>query len=83
MFGPINDPIADDDEEGEEGRLLTKIHQIRERNPWIVDRKKQATLKKLGALACEVCDFNFSETYGVYGEGYIECHLGTQNPSLK
>ncbi|NRA52977.1 MAG: HNH endonuclease [Gammaproteobacteria bacterium] len=25
-------------------------------------------------LACEVCDFNFTKTYGIRGKDYIECH---------
>ena len=25
-------------------------------------------------LACEVCDFNFTKTYGIRSKDYIECH---------
>jgi 5-methylcytosine-specific restriction protein A len=73
-IGPIREPTNDDEEEGEEGGLLTRVHRIRETNPWIVERKKESILKRLGALACEACGFDFSEAYGVYGEGFIECH---------
>ena len=72
--GPIGEPENDDEEEGEEGKLLTRIHRVRERSSTLVERKKESVLKRLGALACEVCDFDFSEAYGTYGEGFIECH---------
>jgi 5-methylcytosine-specific restriction protein A len=25
-------------------------------------------------LACEACGFDFAQTYGECGEGYVECH---------
>ncbi len=31
-------------------------------------------LKETGSLKCEVCNFDFYETYGKHGESYIECH---------
>jgi 5-methylcytosine-specific restriction protein A len=74
-IGPIREPDNDDEEEGEEGGLLTRVHRIRERSPWIIERKKESVLKRSGALTCEVCDFDFSEAYGACGEGFIECHL--------
>ena len=63
-----------DSYEGQEGRLLTRVHQFRERNRGLVDRKKQAALKQGKALVCEVCDFDFGATYGERGQGFIECH---------
>ncbi len=63
-----------DNYEGQEGRLLTRVHQFRERNRKLVARKKQAVLKKGEALVCEVCDFDFGVAYGERGQGFIECH---------
>lgn len=57
-----------------EGRIITITHQIPERNRSLVKKKKDSVLKKKGKLACEVCEFEFSEKYGDRGAGYIECH---------
>lgn len=64
----------DDTTEGEEGRVLTRVHRARERNRAIVDRKKRAVLQKEGVLRCEACCFDFEATYGERGRGFIECH---------
>ncbi|MFT4682382.1 MAG: 5-methylcytosine-specific restriction protein A [Flavobacteriales bacterium] len=61
-------------EDAEEGRLLTKVHQVRERNKRIVKDKKKSTITKFGTLKCEVCEFDFRETYGELGDGFAECH---------
>ncbi|WP_367115524.1 HNH endonuclease [Chitinophaga sp. CB10] len=50
------------------------MHKAYERDKKIVEAKKKEVLKKLGTLTCEVCDFNFKNTYGDWGDGYIECH---------
>jgi 5-methylcytosine-specific restriction protein A len=65
-----------DSEEAEapEGRLMTRIHQVRERNSALVQKKKQDVLKRTGRLACEVCEFDFQQTYGEHGNGFAECH---------
>ena len=57
-----------------EGRLLARTHIMRELNPTLVRRKKDAVLEKNGYLACEACDFNFNKIYGDRGHGFIECH---------
>lgn len=62
------------DEDATEGRILTRVHQSRERNRKLVQRKKTSTLEKQGRLACEACEFDFSKVYGERGEGFIECH---------
>ncbi len=49
-------------------------HSARERSRKLVTLKKEAALAATGALACEVCRFDFSDTYGKRGEGFIECH---------
>lgn len=63
-----------DEEEAEEGRVLTKVHRQRERSASIVAKKKAKVLKETGSLVCEVCGFNFAATYGALGEGFAECH---------
>ncbi len=57
-----------------EGRLIARTHFARERN-----RKRR--LEKIvqhrthhGRLDCQTCGFDFEQTYGEHGEGYIECH---------
>ena len=36
---------VDDDYEGREGKLLTRVHKYRERDPKIVKKKKEQVLK--------------------------------------
>ncbi len=67
----IDDP---DFTEAEEGRLLTRVHRRRERNRKLVQQKKKSFLKKHGRVFCEACGFDFEETYGKRGSGFIECH---------
>lgn len=57
-----------------EGEVLFRLHQYRERNQTLVDKKKKAHLKKHGNLACELCGFDFEKVYGEIGKGFIECH---------
>lgn len=64
----------EDDEEFEEGRILTKLHKYRERNQKLIKKKKDKILKETGKLVCEVCNFDFEEKYGELGKDYIECH---------
>lgn len=71
---PSVEVMGDDEEEGEEGQILTRTHRYRERNTKLVKRKKEKVQKERGTLACEVCGFDFSGTYGERGEGFIECH---------
>lgn len=71
---PPSEIISNEEEEGEEGQILTRTHRYRERNTRIVKRKKERVLKEQGTLACEVCNFDFSKVYGDHGEGFIECH---------
>ena len=71
---PPKDIISDDEEEGEEGQILTRTHRYRERDTKLVKRKKERVLKEQGTLACEVCGFDFVNVYGDQGKGFIECH---------
>jgi 5-methylcytosine-specific restriction enzyme A len=69
---------AEDDEEdvvdAEEGRVLTRLHRKRERSVKLRKAKKKAVEKETGRLACEACEMDFSERYGVRAKGFIECH---------
>lgn len=66
---------VDNEEENEfpEGKVLYRLHKSRERNRKLIKKTKDKALKK-GNLKCAVCKFDFHETYGELGEGYIECH---------
>ncbi len=64
----------EDEDEFEEGRLLTKLHKIRERSPAISRKKKTEVLRKTGKLECEACGFDFHKFYGDIGLGVAECH---------
>ena len=69
-------PVSNLDEEEEfpEGRILTRLHRERERNPRLVTNTTRAALSKHGRLFCRACGFDFREPYGDLGEGFIECH---------
>jgi 5-methylcytosine-specific restriction enzyme A len=73
-FIPPKEVVSDDEEEGEEGQILTRTHRYRERNSKIAKRKKERVLNENGILSCEVCGFDFKSKYGDRGEGFIECH---------
>jgi 5-methylcytosine-specific restriction protein A len=57
-----------------EGRYLLRLHAYRERNPALRRKKINSVLADGGSLACQVCEFDFAQTYGERGQGYIECH---------
>lgn len=59
---------------GTEGTARLVTHLCRERNRAIVEAKKATILKVKGHLCCEVCNFDFSATYGALGEGFCEVH---------
>ncbi|MGW2387251.1 HNH endonuclease [Streptomyces sp. NPDC001658] len=68
------DEIDDTGATAIEGRLLVRRALARERNPKLRLRKIQQIRGRGGPLRCEVCDFDFADTYGDLGEGYIEVH---------
>lgn len=74
--GPLDtgelDPV--DDPGATEGRVVLARHYRRERDPALRRRKIEAVLRAHGGLACEVCGFDFGNTYGEHGDGYIEVH---------
>lgn len=60
--------------EADEGRVLTRIHRIRERSRALVELCKKAALKKHGRLVCEACGFDFAIKYGDIATGIIDVH---------
>ena len=68
------DQGTDLEDEAEEGRLLTRLHTVRERDREIIRRRKEQALKASGKLVCEACGFDFGKRYGERGHGFIECH---------
>ena len=62
------------DQEASEGRILTRLHRVRERSGSLARRKKQQVLDESGALLCEACGFDFASFYGDRGSGFAECH---------
>lgn len=69
-------PDEEDDEvlSVKEGRVIYKLHKLRERNSKINRKKKNRYLERYGRLDCEVCGFDFFKTYGELGKGFIEAH---------
>ncbi len=57
-----------------EGKVSYRYHRTLERDRKIVAIKKASALRSLGKLACEGCGFDFAETYGPRGHGFIEAH---------
>lgn len=72
---PDENYVSDlDDEEFPEGKKLTLLHKLNERNSRAAKMKKSQVLKETGKLICEACQFDFVEIYGVLGSGFAECH---------
>jgi predicted HNH restriction endonuclease/predicted RNA-binding protein with PUA-like domain len=67
-------PSDDEGMEAPEGRVLTRLHRVRERNRKLVEQRKARAFREYGALTCEACDFNFEKRYGERGQGFIEAH---------
>lgn len=64
----------DEDYSVKEGKVIYKLHKLRERDRKINSKKKAEYFKKHRRLDCEVCGFDFHEAYGDLGEGFIEAH---------
>ena len=60
--------------EAPEGKVLTRLHRVRERSRGLVERKKKQALAKHGKLECEACGFDFQKRYGNAGIGIIDIH---------
>lgn len=75
---------ADEDDEGsEEGRILTRVHKMRERDSGLARKKKQKVLSLTGRLQCEACSFDFALVFGELGNGFAECHHSRPISTLK
>ncbi|MGJ0486141.1 MAG: HNH endonuclease [Methylomicrobium sp.] len=74
---------AEEDFEAEEGRILTTLHRRRERQPTLIKKKKEQVKQQTGRLRCEVCAFDFAVQYGIFGEGFAECHHGRPVSSME
>ena len=66
--------IAEGITEATEGRVLTRLHAIKERSRELVETKKQQAMNRFGRIECEACMFNFEKQYGQVGKGFMECH---------
>ena len=76
----IDDLVEDSLESSsvKEGKVLLKWHVYRERKSSSLARKlKTHRLKQFGKLECEACGFDFHETYGELGKGFMEAHHKT------
>jgi 5-methylcytosine-specific restriction protein A len=60
--------------EAPEGRQLTRLHRIRERDGALRKSKVKSVLKASGRLNCEGCGFNFRDRFGDHAGDYIEVH---------
>ena len=67
-------PISDDEEEGNEGQILSRVHRYRERDRTLVAKKKAKFLQEQTRLVCQGCGFSFEKQYGSRGKNFIECH---------
>lgn len=66
--------IAVDERTFVEGGLVMRTHLQRERNQAVVALAKSTFKSKHGRLFCEVCGFDFEETFGELGADFIEAH---------
>jgi 5-methylcytosine-specific restriction protein A len=73
-FAPLTQPVAEEDEGAEEGRLLVRRHVAYERDRALRQRKLDQVCHEGRPIACEVCGFDFAQVYGERGWGFIECH---------
>lgn len=70
----IQDEEDDEIQSVREGRVIYKLHKLRERDSKINKKKKSNYLKQNKKLDCEICGFDFYEVYGDLGKGFIEAH---------
>lgn len=65
---------VEDNENFPEGKEKERLHKYKERNPAVIKAAKERFKHEHGKLYCEVCGFDFEETYGEIGTDYIEGH---------
>jgi len=76
--------IDPNDIEFKEGSEKLRIHLIKERNRYLVDRAKEYWNEvSHGNTICAICSFSFLKAYGEIGKGYIEAHHIKPISSLK
>ncbi len=76
-WAALNPTVYEEDEEQiktKEGRIILRIHKVRERDPKIKNKAIEVFIKLNGSIFCEVCKFSFEEKYGTLGKGFIEVH---------
>ena len=77
-LGSTDTTIAGDDEEGiaeaPEGKVFTRVHRVRERDPRLVKECKRRALKEHGRIFCAACTFDFGRKYGDDVGHIIDCH---------
>ena len=61
----------EDEQTATEGRVLTRLHRTRERDPKIAKRKKDKVLRETGKLACETCGVDAVQKYGEIADGVM------------
>jgi len=66
--------MPEDEEEGNEGQVLSRVHRYRERDKSLVKKKKGRFLSEHQRLFCQGCGFDFENKYGSRGKDFIECH---------
>jgi len=66
-----------------EGRLVARLHFIRERDRSLIITKKRQALTAGARLVCEVCNFDFEDFYGSIGADFCEVHHLKPLHSLK
>lgn len=57
-----------------EGKLIVKLHKIRERDGNIKKEAIAHAKKLFGEITCVICGFNFEKRYGERGKDFIEAH---------
>ena len=65
---------ADDETGYPEGRRMFQLHRRSERDGKLPKKAKKRRMDTTGRLECDVCSFDFWETYGQLGKGFIEAH---------
>jgi hypothetical protein len=73
----------DDEQSFPEGKLKYRLHQMKERNHKLSKAVKDARLREVRELLCDVCGFSFRERYGDLGDGYIQAHHTVAISQLK
>lgn len=81
---PTPAPIATEDDESSfpEGSVRYSWHRHLERDGALTKRVKANRLRDTGKLECDVCAFDFADTYGETGVGFIEAHHRTPVSTL-